>query len=52
MLESEIEPHAREARDARAFIIACNVRLARLEIIPPAVMAANQRRYLILEETI
>lgn len=46
MLEPEIEPHA---RDARAFIIVCS---ARLEIIPPAVMAASQRRYLILEETI
>lgn len=45
MLEPEIEPHA---RDARAFIV-CS---ARLEIIPPAVMAASQRRYLILEETI
>lgn len=28
MLESEIEPHAREARDARAFIIVCNARRA------------------------
>lgn len=28
MLESEIESHAREARDARAFIIACSARRA------------------------
>lgn len=52
MLQPEIEPHAREKLVTREHLLSCAARGARLEIIPPAVMAASQRRYPILEETI
>ena len=51
MLESEIEPHARELV-TNVHLLSRAARGTQLEIIPLEVMAESQRRYLILEETI
>lgn len=52
MLEPEIEPHASETRDARAFIIVCNARRAARNYSARSYGREPASRYLILEETI